>query len=590
MRQALGLFCLLLLLYLLTFGGHLYSPDEELLFRTTEALTTRGSLAIEPLGGFATRAPGAPRSDGREFAQYGIGQPLLAIPFYWLGVGLGHLAPEQAWLALQKRMFVYEPSLSVAEMSARMGVSLFNTVVMALSGAVLFLLARRLCGRNKPAWIAALCWGAGSMAWPHARTFFSEPLAGLCLLVALHQLSRMFASQPVSRSASQSASQPANQSEPIADYGLRIADCAPSDQDHRHSARSPQYSVLRALPALWAGIAAGYAFLVRADSIFFLPALGLLAMFGNMTMGSAESASRVNAPYVLGKALRHCFRGSTLARAFLFAFPVALAGSLTLLLNSLHYGHVFASGYSDQPEGIRFSTPLLAGLYGFFMSVGKGVFFFSPVLVLALWGVRPMLRAQPIFGAAVLLAFASFLVPMCAWRNWAGGWCWGPRHIMQIHALLALPIAFWIAERWNPVRRVALTTLLVVSTAVQLYGCSQNFMTFYRLYFQDPNPRLPKTHPLYDPGFEGAAPGRFSVFPCDPRTGLPRIPTDPATGKPVLERDPRTGMIPGEAPLTQLPAPINDSIYVVQNSQWPRYAEMWRIGLHDFFWLHVCGL
>ena len=43
--------------------------------------------------------------------------------------------------------------------------------------------------------------------------------------------------------------------------------------------------------------------------------------------------------------------------------------------------------YSDQTEGIQFSTPVLAGLYGFLMSVGKGMFFFSPPLFLAFWGL-----------------------------------------------------------------------------------------------------------------------------------------------------------------------------------------------------------
>ena len=65
MRHGLPLFLLLALLYGLTFGGHLYSPDEEILFRTTEALATRGCLAIEPLKGFATRPPAQPRADAR---------------------------------------------------------------------------------------------------------------------------------------------------------------------------------------------------------------------------------------------------------------------------------------------------------------------------------------------------------------------------------------------------------------------------------------------------------------------------------------------------------------------------------------------
>ena len=606
MRQALGLFVLLALFYLLTLGGHLYSPDEEILFRTTEALTTRASLAIEPLAGFATRPPAVARGDGREFAQYGIGQPILAVPFYWLGVFTGHLAPEKTWLDLQERMFVYEPPLSAAGMTARMGLSFFNLFVTALSGVVLFLLARRLCGAAKPAWIAALCWGAGSMAWPHARTFFTEPLAGLCLLIALHQMARIFlwASQPVGQSASppvrQSASPPVGQS-------------ALSTQ---HSALRTQHSALSTHKygaAFWAGVAAGYGCLVRIDSVVFLPGLTLLMALGDWGLGIADcglqpgdeglrkfsllnpqsaipdpqsAIPRPTAASVLGGALRHCFRRHVLARLLFFALPVALAGGVILLLNYLHFGHPLATGYSDQPEGIQLSTPVLAGLYGFLMSVGKGMFFFSPVLILSFWGIRPMFKARPVFAAAVWVVFLSFLLAMSTWRNWAGGWCWGPRHIMQVHALLALPIAFWIAEKWTSARRVTLTTLLVAAAAVQIYGCSQNFITFYRLYYQDP--RGPTARALYDPGSD-SLPLNLVVFPRDPQTGLPRIPVDAATGKPVFEPDPRPGLLRGEVSPFLLPAPINDSIYVVQNSQWTRYAEMWRMGMHDFFWLHAAG-
>jgi hypothetical protein len=37
-----------------------------------------------------------------------------------------------------------------------------------------------------------------------------------------------------------------------------------------------------------------------------------------------------------------------------------------------------------------------------------------------------------------------------------------------------------------------------------------------------------------------------------------------------------------------LRAPINDSIYILQNSQGPAYAELSRTRrAHDFFWLHA---
>ena len=171
MRPAIPLFLLLAVLYLLTWGGHLYSPDEEILFRTTESLALRASLAIEPLGGFATRAGAKARGDGLEFAQYGVGQPLAAVPFYWLGRALQGVATEAAWGELRNRLRSDYPLAARADLvgsgalrssreadsdiaravATRLGVSLFNLAVTALSGAVLFALARRLCGQTRAA-------------------------------------------------------------------------------------------------------------------------------------------------------------------------------------------------------------------------------------------------------------------------------------------------------------------------------------------------------------------------------------------------------------------------------------------------------
>jgi hypothetical protein len=314
-----------------------------------------------------------------------------------------------------------------------------------------------------------------------------------------------------------------------------------------------------------AGAAIGYGCLVRLDSVVFLPALALLVAWGDFARSPEVAhlfcAARPRKRLLL--LLNHLFQRPVLRRLILFAIPVALAGGIILGLNTLHFGAPFASAYSDQPEGITFSTPILAGLYGFLMSVGKGVFFFSPALVLCLFGIAPMLRRAPVFGAAILALFLSFLLFQSAWRNWAGGWCWGPRHIVQAHALLALPIAFWIAERWSSPRRVLLTSVLAIGALVQIYGCSQNFIEFYRVYYQDPAP--PNATPLYDLQSSPELAYRYAIF-LRGQDGQP-------------ER---------EIALTDLVAPINDSIYIVQNSPWPRYAEMARtLGLHDFFWLHL---
>lgn len=516
-RSDLLIFPVVLLVSFTFLGGHLYSPDEEILFRMTEALAERGSLAVTPLGGFATRAAQPAREDGREYAQYGIGQPLAAVPFYFMGKALSISGKKGDWVRLHRRLptdypmegaetepFGGKATLQDADVSTRFALSLFNAFVIALSALTLLLIVFEAGLGRKAAWLAALAWALGTMALPHGRTFFTEPLAGLCVLLAF--------------------------------YGLLLY------QNRR-----------RWFFTLAAGFFAGWACLTRMDSLFLLPGLFLFLW---MIHGDRES--------ILGKGFFSPFGDKEFWAALAgVVFPLALTGFALLLMNQIFYGHFFSTGYSDQTEGVRFSTPLLIGLHGFLFSVGKGLFFFSPVLLPALWGIGPAFRKGPALTLALGLSVVAFLIFQSCWQNWAGGWCWGPRHIFQIHALLALFLAFWIDTAWTPLRRILFSVLFVLSLAVQIYGSSQNFIHYYRLYFQNPEP--PSATLLYDMQANHALRARYAIYLRNPRTGQPE--------KEILP--------------SQLPAPINDSIYIVQNSQWHRYKEMARLGMHDFFWLHL---
>jgi hypothetical protein len=168
---------------------------------------------------------------------------------------------------------------------------------------------------------------------------------------------------------------------------------------------------------------------------------------------------------------------------------------------------------------------------------------------------------------------------------------------MQIHMLLAVPVAFWLAEGFTRTKRIAVAVLLLVGATVQIFGCSQNFIDFYQIFYQNPLP--PTARALYDPNANEAIHHRFAILPRLPESATLRDETDPATlgldpvalerlrPYALIERDPRSGRLRGETSAASLPAPINDSIYIVQNSQWAGYSVMWRSGLHDFFWLHL---
>ncbi|MCX7597899.1 MAG: hypothetical protein N2512_03390, partial [Armatimonadetes bacterium] len=79
-------------------------------------------------------------------------------------------------------------SLSSPQLVRRAAVTLLCPVVTAVTVGLLFWFMRRLGHEPRSAFMAALLFAAASPAWPYARYYFSEPLAGLLLLAAFYYL------------------------------------------------------------------------------------------------------------------------------------------------------------------------------------------------------------------------------------------------------------------------------------------------------------------------------------------------------------------------------------------------------------------
>lgn len=168
----------------------------------------------------------------------------------------------------------------------------------------------------------------------------------------------------------------------------------------------------------------------------------------------------VTAPaFVLGAALAWREREGAVGR--LFAFGALLAAGLASgwAASALRFGGGENFGYGD--EALRFTTPLLAGLHGLLLSPGRGLLFYAPLALvglarLLLRGVPPAVRA--LCGGAPLL----LVLTVARFEGWHGGSAWGPRHILPVLPLLAVPAL--LASR-----RAALPAL-ALGTAVNALG------------------------------------------------------------------------------------------------------------------------
>ena len=154
---AAGLFWFLLAVYLLSYSPRFHSSDGLAMFSMAENLARRGATDIQQVRWLSLQQ-GSYAQDGQLYSRKGAGMSLLMVPL----VELGLLVP--VWGAASTAL-------------------LFNSLVTAATGALLCLYLQRLGYAARYALLAGLVFGLGTLAWPYAKTCFSDPLAGLCLVV-----------------------------------------------------------------------------------------------------------------------------------------------------------------------------------------------------------------------------------------------------------------------------------------------------------------------------------------------------------------------------------------------------------------------
>jgi hypothetical protein len=229
---------------------------------------------------------------------------------------------------------------------------------------------------------------------------------------------------------------------------------------------------------LWAGVGLCVALLARLNNAIAAPFLGLLLLF-----------------YLYRQQGRHWQKW--IGPIVLFGFPVLVALAVTGWYNWLRFGNPLTTGYLPQE---RFATPFLEGVYGLTLSPGKGIFWYNPILFVALAAVPALFRrhrAEALLVAAIVLSNLAFYAP---WYLWWAGHAWGPRFLVTILPLAALSLAPAL-EAASRRRALALAfgALAITSVAVQLLGVSVDF----NLYLEEIYAELGLYHraTLFDPAY-----------------------------------------------------------------------------------------
>jgi 4-amino-4-deoxy-L-arabinose transferase-like glycosyltransferase len=229
---------------------------------------------------------------------------------------------------------------------------------------------------------------------------------------------------------------------------------------------------------LLAGAGLGLAMLARLNTAIALPFVGLL---------------------LLAYVYRHHGLNwrAWLGPVVLFSLPLLAALAVTGWYNWLRFGNALTTGYLPEE---RFATPFLEGFYGLTFSPGKGLFWYNPLLFVALAAWPAFLRrhrAEALLAGSVVLTCIAFYSP---WYLWWAGHGWGPRFLVGIlpFATLSLAPALEAALRRRTLA-MALGTLAALSLATQLLATAVDF----NLYLEEIYAQLGLYHPatLFNPAY-----------------------------------------------------------------------------------------
>lgn len=435
-RFLLSLWLVCVCLFCLMAYGGIRTPDGEVVFRIGEALARHGSFAVDK-DLEAWPEFGLPKGiDGRRYAIFGPAQSVLLVPLIQAATVINqsrwyeHRRVPVSFAADEfsfRSYILKQRPVDIGKHALRFLVSFFNPLVTSVVVVLQFLIIRRLTGYLMAAFIAALLLGLATPLWHYSGTMFTEPLALLFSLVSFYLLLP----------------------------GIVHPDAAAARRGPR---------------VFFAGLFLGLAFTTHITAVLSVPFFLLFAIYPCARTGKALLGNK-----------RIC--------AMIIVNFMAGVGIMVLMYsgyNYMRFGSFLEEGRraSDLIFYGVFTTPW-EGVPGLLASPGKGIFWFCPILIAAIWW-WPSLHKRNRYLSSVIIAMALFRMVFIACRSdWHGGFCLGPRFALPVLPFLLIPIGCRLADffesdskmtGWLP---VTLALFFFVCIVQQIYFCLGEPISFY---------------------------------------------------------------------------------------------------------------
>ncbi|MFH0991085.1 MAG: hypothetical protein V1799_13835 [bacterium] len=395
LRRMLLLALICFSIYFMTNYGGIRSPDNELVFTSAEHLLHQGTFAVD---GGLDAWPGfgiAYAANGHSYPIFGPVQSVVLVPFVAFGEVLASTGWYQTMGEKQPRSHLIENGLleglyrleasKPLPHAVRTGASLYNLIVTVLLVLVFYLIVLRFTLSEPASFFGSLVLGLGTLYWNYALTFFSEPLASLFMLLSFLAL---------------------------------VCDIQQASDDY-----TPKRFFL-------SGLFAGLAGATHITGVLFIPFFFLIAAVRGKKQKSGFLLRYGNAIFFI-------------AGTFLILFAIGL-------WNYLRFHSFFETGrgmsnFAPSILGYGVFTSPLPALSQLLIGPGKGLFLYSPAIILGVFGwvyFHPKHRQL----SWLLLAMMGVRWMFIASRSdWHGGFCVGPRFLLMVIPFFILVFASWYA-------------------------------------------------------------------------------------------------------------------------------------------------
>ena len=441
---------LLFAVFVLCYRGGFHSIDEVSMFAVTESLVKIGrpdtdQIAWTQWTTSQREAQGFFGIDGHVYSKKGLAMSLAMVPLYWVGLVI--------------------PGLGMLQTA-----SLINQMVTAVTGALLYLTVRRLGYRERVALGVALLYGLATIAWVYSKYLFSEPLAGLLLLatayllVASRQQGGLWRVVLAGFLVGLAVVTRANNLFLVPVFGAyMIAVSRPwSAVSSQRSAVSSQRSAVSSQRSAVSG---------QRSAVSSQQSAGQQPN-GSPAPPWPAGASRDGLPPRSPLARwREPGRAALLLPALCFLLGLVPPALLLVGYNWARSGNPLQTGY----DLTIFSPAVWWGLYKLLFSPLRGLFVYSPLLLLSLPGLWWLWRRHRLEAALVVGSAGLTVLLFAAWTS-GEGLSWGSRFLIPVVPLLCLPLAPVVerAMRGSLVTGGLLIGLGLLSAVIQFLGVAIN--------------------------------------------------------------------------------------------------------------------